>query len=185
MEVKLSENIRAFRKNRGLTQGQLGEALNVSLGVISKWELGMSTPEIGLIMELAEFFETSVDVLLGFQQQNQSRDHILEELKELTQDRSREVSFETLERHLRRFPNDFAITHRTAHLYGLRGAIGRKPRLLIRALELTERSCELLDQNTDPEISYLSLQNDIAYLLRSLNRYEDALALYKKTIRGV
>ncbi len=39
METKLHENIRLFRKGRGLTQEQLAEALQVSPGVISKWEL--------------------------------------------------------------------------------------------------------------------------------------------------
>lgn len=42
MEPKLPENIRFFRKKRGLTQESLAEILNVSVGVISKWELGVS-----------------------------------------------------------------------------------------------------------------------------------------------
>lgn len=38
----LSKNLRNFRKARGLTQLQLAELLNVSVGVVSKWEIGVS-----------------------------------------------------------------------------------------------------------------------------------------------
>lgn len=42
----LSKNLRNFRKARGLTQLQLAELLNVSVGVVSKWEIGLSSPDI-------------------------------------------------------------------------------------------------------------------------------------------
>ena len=40
--MAFSDNMRTYRKERGLTQQQLAEALDVSLGVISKWEKGVS-----------------------------------------------------------------------------------------------------------------------------------------------
>ena len=62
MNLNLSETIRRFRKERGLTQEQLAEALDVSVGAVSKWELGSAAPDLSRLVELAEFFETSVDV---------------------------------------------------------------------------------------------------------------------------
>ena len=67
MEMKLAENIRAFRKERRLTQEQLAEVLRVSVGAVYKWEAGLSQPELKMIMELADFFDTSVDALLGYE----------------------------------------------------------------------------------------------------------------------
>lgn len=55
MELKLAENIRTFRKTRGLTQEQLAEALMVSVGAVSKWEKGASIPDISLILEMAGY----------------------------------------------------------------------------------------------------------------------------------
>ena len=66
MDTKLAENIRIFRKKRGMTLEQLAEALNVTAGAVHKWETKRSTPDLGLIMEMADFFDVSVDVLLGY-----------------------------------------------------------------------------------------------------------------------
>ena len=37
MEIRLAENIRAFRKVRGLTQEQLAEVMGVTVGAVYKW----------------------------------------------------------------------------------------------------------------------------------------------------
>lgn len=67
MEMKLAENIRAFRKRQGLTQEQLAEVLGVTVGAVYKWESKLSQPELKMIMAIADFFDTSVDVLLGYE----------------------------------------------------------------------------------------------------------------------
>lgn len=64
--IRLAENIRSLRKERSLTQEQLAEVLGVTIGAVYKWEAKMSLPELPLIMEMADFFDTSVDVLLGY-----------------------------------------------------------------------------------------------------------------------
>lgn len=40
MKVCLAENIRMMRKERGLTQEQLAEAMGITVGTVSKWETG-------------------------------------------------------------------------------------------------------------------------------------------------
>lgn len=42
MAGRLAENIRAFRRQRSLTQAQLAEALGVTVGAVYKWENGGS-----------------------------------------------------------------------------------------------------------------------------------------------
>lgn len=41
MTLKLSDNIRSFRKERSLTQEQLAEVLGVTTGAVYKWEAGV------------------------------------------------------------------------------------------------------------------------------------------------
>ena len=55
MDMKLSENIRKYRKERSLTQEQLAEVLGVTTGAVYKWEAGLSVPELNMIVELADF----------------------------------------------------------------------------------------------------------------------------------
>ena len=66
MENSLARNIRAHRKARGLTQEQLAEVLGVTVGAVHKWEAKLSVPELPMIMEMADFFDISVDALLGY-----------------------------------------------------------------------------------------------------------------------
>lgn len=61
----LSKSIIAQRKKRGLTQEELAEKLGVSSAAVSKWERGISTPELSMVCKMADCFEISVDELLG------------------------------------------------------------------------------------------------------------------------
>lgn len=179
MELKLSENIRTLRKARGLTQEQLAEALSVSVGVISKWELGLSRPDLRLILKLAEHFEVSIDALLGFQLQNHQRAQIVESLKTMIHNRALPLDKTVVEKHLLKYPNDFDIVYRAATLFSLRGSSSGNKELMWRALELLQHSCGLLSQNTNEGISYTSIQTEIAGLYLSLGRYQEALELFK------
>ena len=67
METSIAENIRIYRKQLGLTQEQLAETMGVSTGAVYKWEAKASMPELRTIMDLADFFDVSVDTLLGYQ----------------------------------------------------------------------------------------------------------------------
>ena len=82
MEMKLAENIRTFRKDRSLTQEQLSEVLGVTAGAVYKWEAGLSVPDIELILQMADFFDTSVDVLLGYEMKDNRLDATVKRLQE-------------------------------------------------------------------------------------------------------
>ncbi|BDE95492.1 helix-turn-helix domain-containing protein [Raoultibacter timonensis] len=61
----LSENIKAMRKSKGLSQQELAIALNVVRQTISKWEQGLSVPDSDMLISLSEVLETPVSTLLG------------------------------------------------------------------------------------------------------------------------
>ena len=61
----LSENIKAIRKSKGLSQQELAVKLNVVRQTISKWEQGLSVPDSDLLLALSEVLETPVSTLLG------------------------------------------------------------------------------------------------------------------------
>ena len=64
--MTLGASIKALRKARALTQEQLAEALNVSPQAVSKWETGLSCPDVGLLPTLALVLHTTMDRLFDF-----------------------------------------------------------------------------------------------------------------------
>ena len=65
MQLKISENLKNFRKKNGFTQEYLAEQLNVSTAAVCKWESGASNPDITLLIPISRIFDISVDELLG------------------------------------------------------------------------------------------------------------------------
>ena len=57
--------LKGLRKQKGVTQIQLANALGVSPGNVGDWETGKSCPSYQALKGLADFFEVSADVLLG------------------------------------------------------------------------------------------------------------------------
>jgi len=64
--IKLNEQIAFLRKQKGITQEELAQVLGVTNQSVSKWESGSCCPDIQLLPELANYFEVSVDELLGY-----------------------------------------------------------------------------------------------------------------------
>lgn len=176
--MQLSDNIRAFRKERSLTQEQLAQALGLTTGAIYKWEAGLSTPDIGLIMELADLFDTSVDVLLGYKVKNNKQEVATERLKDFLY-RKDECGLAEAEKLLIRYPNCFEIVYRSADLYWVFGFMRHDEKLLRRSIELMERACLLIGQNTDPEISEVSITYSIAKAYSAIGEDEKAANLFK------
>ena len=61
----ISENLKAMRKAKGYTQEELAIKLNVTRQTISKWEKGLSVPDVDFLFKIADVLETNVGTLLG------------------------------------------------------------------------------------------------------------------------
>ena len=120
MKLKLAENIRAYRKQRKMTQEQLAEVLNVTVGAVYKWESGLSLPELKLIVEMADFFDISVDVLLGYEMKDNRLKATLERLGGYVNTEDPEGP-EEAEKALKRFPHSFAVVYLCAIIYMISG----------------------------------------------------------------
>lgn len=113
MRLKLSENIKRFRKERKMTQEQLAEAMGVSISAVYKWESNQSTPEINLILGLADLFQTSTDVLLGYEWSDRSCKAYLEKLAVLKKENRHDEAAAEAEKALKNYPNHFDIVYNT------------------------------------------------------------------------
>lgn len=61
----IGDRLRALRKDRGLTQVQMAQYLNVQQSRINRYETGASTPGPEVFIQLADFFDVSMDYLYG------------------------------------------------------------------------------------------------------------------------
>ena len=65
MDTKMvGAQIARLRKEKGLTQNDLGDRLGVSFQAVSKWERGETLPDTAILLDLANALETSVDFIL-------------------------------------------------------------------------------------------------------------------------
>lgn len=72
----LSENIKAIRKSKGLSQEELAVKLNIVRQTISKWEKGLSVPDSDMLISISEALETPVSTLLGENVTEQKADEL-------------------------------------------------------------------------------------------------------------
>lgn len=66
--MELSEKLQELRKQKGLTQKELADALYVSRTAVSKWESGRGYPSIDSLKRIAKLYSITVDELLSGEQ---------------------------------------------------------------------------------------------------------------------
>ncbi len=83
-EIKkiFGENLQYLRKEKGVTQQVLADKLNYSPKAVSKWERGESIPEIEVLMQIAEYFNVTVDFLVRKDSVSNRPEYTPEEVKD-------------------------------------------------------------------------------------------------------
>lgn len=61
----IGKTIASLRKNKGMTQNELAEKMNVTDKAVSKWERNLSCPDVNTISKLADILGVSVEELLN------------------------------------------------------------------------------------------------------------------------
>lgn len=84
--IKTGGLIARVRKEKELTQKDLAEALHVSTQAVSKWERGLSCPDIALLEPLAEALDLTVTELLSGQRGEEPREEVVRESLRFGQD---------------------------------------------------------------------------------------------------
>lgn len=180
MNIRLAENIKTLRRERKMTQEQLAEALGVTAGAVYKWESGQSVPDISLILELADLFDTSTDVLLGYEWKTGNAGAALARIISLTKERRYGEASQEAEKVLTKYPNRFDIVYQCGVMYQAKGEANKDHNAYKRAVVLLEHACELLPQNTDSDISEVSTRSRIADCYLYQGYTEEALKILKK-----
>lgn len=145
-QLHIGRQVRRFRLAAGMTQEGLAERLNVAPQTVSKWETGLTAPDLSLLAPLADLFRVSMDELLGYD--GKARREEIEELShrawECRKAGDMKGAAAILEEGLARFPGDEVLLN--CALYSME--------------DRTERICiaKILSESTDMEVRYDALR---------------------------
>lgn len=79
--MRFGEKLSLLRKQRGMTQLELAEELNVSRQAVSRWEQGISKPSTENLVRIGELLDVSIDTLVNETAQLQDVPVVVEEEK--------------------------------------------------------------------------------------------------------
>lgn len=73
-QIKIGIFLKELRKEKGLTQEQLAEVLNVSSRTVSRWETGSNMPDISMLVEIAIFYDVSIPEIVQGERESETMD---------------------------------------------------------------------------------------------------------------
>ena len=73
-QQKTGDFLKHLRKEKGLTQEQLAEHFYVSSRTVSRWETGSNMPDLGLLIELADFYEVDIREIIDGERKSGNMD---------------------------------------------------------------------------------------------------------------
>ena len=181
MELKLAENIKRLRKDKGLTQEALADALGVTVGAVYKWEAELSNPELPMLVKLADLFDTSVDALLGYEVTDNRRQVIIDRIYDYSAKKDKRA-IEEAEMALAKYPNDYWVIMAAANIYSNFGLEekGWDKGKLRKSVALFEKATRIVPHDVDPKYGKLMLLGNIATLYYFLGEKDKALEMLKE-----
>ena len=162
MEVNIGKIIGKKRKEKGVTQDDLANFIGISKSSVSKWETGLSLPDIAHLPQLASYLNTSIDELMGYEPQM-----TMEDINKLYEELSIEFTvkpFDEVINHCRnivkKYYSCFPLLYRMGQLfvnYGLDDeSDDGNPNLSIIG-EAKELFIRVKEQSSDIELKQLAL----------------------------
>ena len=127
-QIKMGKFIKELRQEKGLTQKEIGDKLNITDNSISKWERGINAPDIYLLAPLSKILGVSINELL-----NGKRNY---KKKSKKNNRNKILEVENLNKNFgkNKILNDINLTIYEGDIVGLIGPNGAGKTTLIKTI---------------------------------------------------
>lgn len=178
--MTLGENITKFRKQKRMTQEMLADSLGVTFAAVSKWERGVATPDLDLIISMATIFQVSIDTLIGYEMKNDSIKEAENRINECLKKMDYQEAVQICNSMLVRYPNNFYVVYNSAELYYLAAVKFGRDELIQKCIDLYEHAIVLLNQNDDPAINETTIRSRIAICYISTGNARKGIEMLKK-----
>jgi len=105
--MNIAESIRKYRKASGLTQEEMAKRLGVTTPAVSKWENGITNPDIALLAPIARLFHISVDTLLSYRERltDDEINAIVQKINDMFATEDFTTVYEWAERKIKEYPS--------------------------------------------------------------------------------
>ena len=180
MEITIGTNVKRLRAEKGVTQEQLAEAMNVTCAAVSKWERGETYPDITLLQPLAYYFGVSLDELMGYDKEkvDQKIEELIAEFWRLYRKDWR-AAYKLIEDAYRAYPNDYRVMYRYMWSRGVESAEPDLELALAKKDELTKICDKIIGGCTDGYLR-LGAWRMKAILLHAEGKTEEALQIHRE-----
>ena len=170
MQLKLGENIKRYRRKMELTQEGLAEAFGVTVGAVSKWENGNNVPDVLTMMELANFFNISLDELLGYEMSSKNVKDMCESIENLCDVHDFGSAVREANEAMTRYPHNFKVLYTCATMYYFKAFenVDYKEDAE-NAIRIFEMALNHISQNTESEIGEVTIKEKIANMYRRID----------------
>lgn len=74
-QQKTGNFLKDLRKDKGLTQEQLAERFGVSSRTVSRWETGSNMPDLGILIEIADFYDVDIREIIDGERKSGNMDN--------------------------------------------------------------------------------------------------------------
>ena len=81
-QQKIGQLLKELRREKGLTQAQLAEQFGVSDRSVSRWETGVTLPDLSILVELADFYKIDLRELIDGERKTAEGNDKVEEMKD-------------------------------------------------------------------------------------------------------
>ena len=159
MNINIAGNLKRLRKGKDLTQDELAGFLGISFQAISKWERGDGYPDITFLPVLANFFNVTIDALVGMDEIRSAErlDEIHAQWKENNANGKNAENILLMRETLKTYPNDYlCMVQLVTSLEKCKSAPEETARNRAEAIELSER---IIEHCPDTEIRNAVLFN--------------------------
>ena len=174
MNLLIGENIKRIRRERDLTQEEVAAHLGISFQSISKWERGDGYPDITMLPSLANYFEISIDELLGMSEPEKSEKYnkINESWAYNNKNGFHQENVALMREALKTFPNDaLLLVQLSTSLEKLEGTEDEKKKYLRESIAVQE---QIIRYCGDCEVRGATLYN-ICFAYWKIGEYDKAL----------
>lgn len=186
MNIQMGETIKKLRNQKNITQEELAVAMNVSAAAVSKWETGITLPDISLLPQLAYFFKVSIDELMNYSESKMEQDIIafMEKHTEAVEKYALEEALALSTAALQQFPNDYRVMLIYAwDLIG--GCADNDLSQILRNEKELEKICERILNGCQDMTIRLDALTIKGKLLYAAGKIEEAQALYYKELPDI